>query len=174
MKILFIIIGILLTLAAAFFAVGLFFPSVAYQTTVEIDRPLDVSWNYFTDEKNMPDWLPGFESIETLSGKPNEVGSKFLLRINENGSKMEFTETVTEFKPRELFAFTLEHSMMTNNVRVKFTEKDGKTIVTQEEKLVGANIFWRSFFVFAITVSKSNARQVLEKLKANIENLPQG
>jgi uncharacterized membrane protein len=170
-KILLALIALILLLFVVFFTVGLLNPSLSYQTTVEINKPLDVSWSYFNDEKNMKDWLPNFISIEKLSGNPNEIGSKFKMTFIENGEEMALIETMTDFKAKEIFAFTLENEFLTNNVKVKFSELNGKTILTQEENVKGAYIFWHSMFTMMKSYFSGATKTTLEKLKGNIENI---
>ena len=85
MKILKIILGLVVGLALVFFAVGIFAPSFTYENKVEVNASVEKAWAIFTDESRMGDWLTGFQSMETISGNPGEVGSKTEWSFVENG-----------------------------------------------------------------------------------------
>ena len=156
-------------LIGAFLALGFVFPSITYQTKVEINKPVDGAWTYFTDEKNMKDWLPGFKSIKSLNGKTNEVGAKHEVVFVDGQEELIFTQTMTAFKPNETFSFKLESEMFENDVTVSFTETNGKTTLVQSEKVVGRSILWRSMLPLMRFYFSGAAQTTLDKLKDNIE-----
>ena len=70
-----IILGLVVGLALAFFAIGIFTPSFTYENKVEVKASVEKAWAIFTDQSRMRDWLTGFQSMETISGISGEVGS---------------------------------------------------------------------------------------------------
>ena len=170
-KLLLILLTLFVLLAVCFFALGFIYPKFEYQTRTEINKPLDVSWNYFTDETKMVEWMKGFKKMETISGKPNEIGSKYRMTFDEDGSEIVMTETVTDFKPNERFDFILENEVIHDDVKIRFSEENGKTIIVQTDSIVGGNMFWRSLFAVMQSTFKANARGMYEDLKMNIEKI---
>lgn len=158
-------------LTVAFFSIGLIYPKIQSRTQVEINKPADVVWAYFADESKMSEWLEGFKKIELISGNRNEVGSKYRMTFDSNGSEIVMTETVTEFNAPYVFAFKLENEVITDDVRMTFTEMGGKTTVVQEDNIVGGNIFWRSLFALTQSSLKGNVQKALDKLKTNVEQI---
>ncbi len=154
-----------------FLALGFIYPKPEHQTRVEINRSREVSWNYFTDESKMVEWMKGFKKIETISGKRNEIGSKYRMTFQEDGREIVMTETVKEFKPQERFDFLLENEVISDDVTITFSEENGKTIITQTDRITGGNMFWRSLFAVIQSNLKANAQEMLEKLKTNIEQI---
>ncbi|MEZ5345172.1 MAG: SRPBCC family protein [Pyrinomonadaceae bacterium] len=171
-KILVVGIFIVLLLVAAFFAMGLIFPNIEAKSEVEIDKPVEVVWAYFTDESKAGEWIDSLRKIETIKGARTEVGSKFRMTFDEDGREIVMTQTITELKPQEVFAFRLENEVMGDDVRVTFRGNGEKTIVTQEDKMVGGNIFWRSLFAVLQSSMKTNVEKILIDLKKNVEKLP--
>jgi uncharacterized protein YndB with AHSA1/START domain len=153
-----------------FLLTGLFVPSVSYQSGVEINKPRDFVWRQFTDESKTKEWMPGFKRFETISGKPLEVGSKFKLVIESEGQEYELTETNTEIRAPELFGFNLENEVLKNEVTVTFTEQNGKTLLTQDEKVTGSNIFWRAMFFWMKSSLNENSKFALNRLKVFVES----
>ncbi|MBS1795073.1 MAG: SRPBCC family protein [Acidobacteria bacterium] len=164
--------GVLLgLLVLAFFALGFIFPKLENKTRIEIDKPRELVWNYFVDEGKMSEWMPNLKQIELVGGRRHEVGSRYRMTFEENGRRVVMEETLTEFRPNELFAFHLENEIISDDVRVNFTEENGKTVIVQEDSIVGGNAFWRSLFVLARSGMQSSARKYYENLKRNVERL---
>jgi len=92
----------------------------------------------------MGDWLTGFESMETISGNPGEVGSKYRMIFVENGDEMVIMEEVTAFQEKNLFGFTLDADPLISDVEVKFTGDESKTEITATIHVEGKNLLWKS------------------------------
>ncbi len=168
-KLLSIGLSIIVLLVGAFFAVGVFVPNYRYSTRVEIDRPIDAAWDYFADETKAKDWIKGLQSMELIGGEPRTVGSKYRMEFEQDGRHMVMTETVTDYVPRERFAFILENEVIRSEATVKFTSINGRTLVEQDVDVRGGNPFWRSLFALMRSSFKSNAQEMLDTLKTNIE-----
>lgn len=162
---------LIVLLAAGFFSIGLIYPKIQNRTQVEINKPAEVVWAYFVDENNMSEWIEGFKKVEIISGKRNEVGSKYRMTFDEGGSEFVMIETVKEFNPPDVYAFRLENEVITDDVKITFKESDGITTVVQEDNVVGGNIFWSSLFVLTQSNLKSNVQKALDKLKSNVERI---
>ncbi len=168
-RIVFALMIVIVILCAGFISAGLIFPRLKIETRVEIKEPVDVSWAYFTDESKLGEWMKGFKKIERLSGPPQTPGSKFLMTFEENGQEIKLEETVNEFKQYEPFAFVIQNEVITDDVKVRFSEENGKTIVVQEDNITGGNFFWRSVFALSQSSFRSNVQGTYDRLKANIE-----
>ncbi len=169
-KILLALVGIISLLVVSFFALGLLFPTLTSETRVTINKPRDVVWAYFVDQKNLSNWLPNVKSIENISGEPLTSGSKFKMTFEEDGREIVMTETMTEVKEKEVFAFILENDVMKANARITFIDKGNQTEVIENNTFEGGNIFWKSLFVVLKSSFKQNSQAAYDKLKANIEN----
>lgn len=150
---------------------GLMNPFVTYENKVEINEPRDVVWKYFNDTDKMGEWLKGFKKIETISGKPNGVGSKYKLYFVDQGNEIVMYETVTAFKDKEFISFRLDHEILSSDVEIRITESNGRTVIHQKVHSVGSNIFWRTIFAFTVSDFEENAQESLDKLKSNVEKL---
>ncbi len=167
-----VLVGIVALLVICFLAIGFFNPSVSMETRVEVNKPVGVVWAYFIDQNKMKEWLPNVKSIEPISGEPNTVGSKWKMVFEEGGSEFVMTETMTEFKENEVFAFVLENEVIRADDRITFIDKGDKTEIVENNTFVGGNIFWRSLFALTKSNCQKNSLETYQKLKTNIENLP--
>jgi uncharacterized protein YndB with AHSA1/START domain len=170
-KILLGLVGIILFLVAGFFAIGLLNPSLSQETRVEINKPRAIVWAYFTDQSKMKEWMANVKTIERISGEPLTSGSKFKMIFEENGDEIVMTETMTEVKENEAFAFILENEVMHAEDKITFIDKGDKTELVENNTFVGGNLFWRSLFAVMKSGFSKNSKKTYERLKANIENI---
>lgn len=170
-KILLGLVGIVLLLVVGFLAIGFIYPTLTTETRVTINKPRTVVWKYFTDQNTLKEWLPNVKSIENISGEPMTAGSKFKMTFEENGSEIVMTETMTEVKENEVFAFILENEVMKANDRITFIDKGDKTEIVENNTFEGGNIFWRSLFALMKSGFEKNSAESYQRLKTNIENI---
>ncbi len=131
-----IILGLFVgTTLLVFLGIGMFAPDYVETVSVEIDAPLAKTWAIFNDPANMEKWMSTdqmkFESIELISGKENEVGSKYKLVMTDRGNRVEMIETVMAYEFQKRFAFNLKDDFADFNLDISFKEDNGKTIVTE-------------------------------------------
>ena len=172
MKILKIILGLVVGLALVFFAVGIFAPSFTYENKVEVNASVEKAWAIFTDQSRMGDWLTGFQSMETISGNPGEVGSKYRMIFVENGEEMVIMEEVTAFQENKLFGFTLDADPLISDVEVKFTGDESKTEITATNHVEGKNLLWKSMLRIMKSMIANRGQEQYDKLKEIIESAP--
>lgn len=168
-KLLLGLFGTVILLVVVFLSFGFLYPTQMTETRVTINKPREAVWAYFTDQSKLKDWLPNVKSIENMSGEPMTKGSKFRMTFVENGREIVMTETMTEVKSNEVFAFVLENEVITANVKVMFTGNGDKTDVTEQNTFVGGNLFWRSLFAVMKASFQKQAMENYQKLKTNIE-----
>ncbi len=147
------------------------YPTLTSETRVTINKPREVVWAYFVDQKNLSNWLPNVKSIENISGEPMTAGSKFKITFEEDGREIVMTETMTEVKEKEVFGFILENEVMKANARISFIDKGNQTEVVENNTFEGGNIFWKSLFVLMKSSIAGNSQKAYDKLKAHIENI---
>ncbi len=169
MKLLKYVALFLVVVAAAFLLVGVVAPTFTYESRVEVNAPLEKSWAVFNDVSLMGEWLIGFKSVETLSGQPGAVGSKYKMVFEEDGRLMEMTETITAFQPNEEFAFELDADPMIAKVDVRFSGDDQKTEIVALNHMDGKNLIWKSILRLSKSSMEKRGQLVYDNLKSLIE-----
>lgn len=168
-KLLIFVVILVLAAATIFFAPAFLKPSVNYQNTVSISKPPEEVWTKMMQSENMGKWLKGFKSIETLSGEPGTVGSKYKIIIEEDGNKFEAVETVKEVLENKKFAFILDGDVLTNDVVVTLENKGLTTDYTQAETVVGKGFLMRALFFWMQTEFSGRSKESLESFKRYVE-----
>ena len=159
----------LLVIILVFFSLGLFVPSVSYESKVVVNKPVETSFGVFTNALKLEDWITGLKGIGWISGNQNEIGSKWKFIITRNGTAYEMVQTLDGFKTNELFAFKTDNDLFTNQADVKFINKGTSTEIIATSRLNGNNIFWRSVFFIGQSYLAAQDQEMYDKLKGVIE-----
>ena len=166
-KVIIYILGFILLLIVGFFCIGIFVPTVEYTTTIEINKPRDVTWNVIRERK---DWIYGFKSFEQVTGQPNQVGSRAKITVVRDGREMSFDSELLDMKPPEMSVTELTNDMLTHDATVHLTENNGRTTIVSKEKITGKNAFFRSLFVLMKSRLTSVSQKNFEGLKQAVES----
>ena len=67
-----------------------------YTVSVEIDLPREKVIELFDNPDNLAMWQEGFQSFTHLEGEPGQPGAKSLIVYENNGQRVELTETILE------------------------------------------------------------------------------
>ena len=143
-KVIFYLLGIVVLLVVVFLSIGFFVPVIEYTTTVEINKPRDVTWAVLRKRK---DWIYGFKSFEQVSGVPNEVGSRTRVTVVRDGVESTFDGELKNIRPPEMVESELSNNMLVHDAVVQLTDEGEKTLLISNEKITGRNPFYRSMFV---------------------------
>ena len=167
-----LLIALLLLIAGAvviFFAPAVLRPTLTHETRVMINKTTDEVWDKWTDSKNMGKWIHGFKSIETISGDPMTVGSKYKIVIENEGEVFEATETIKEVVIGEKFAFELDGDIITDDVVVTLVNKGLTTELIQSETITAKGFFWKALFYWMQSSMSEQSQKNLNNLKKFIE-----
>ncbi len=170
MKILKYVVGVLILLFVGFFLIGLIWPKFTYTSQVIVNASVEKSWAVFTDETKMAEWMPGFKSIENISGEPLQVGSEWKLTVEDQGQIFEMTERVTAVKVQEKYAFWLDNDVLNANVEIYFAAVDSATTeITANTQTIAKGVVWKSMlFLMKGNISEqdqenyNNLKRVIE------------
>jgi len=113
-----------------------------YKCTVDINLPIDLVVQLWSDESHFSKWQDGFQSIQHLEGQAHSNGAKSKILLEQGRQKMELTETIISNNlPTEKKAL-YEHIHMTNIQTSSFEKlSEGKTRYISEVEYVKFNGF---------------------------------
>ncbi|MEZ7838465.1 MAG: SRPBCC family protein [Flavobacteriales bacterium] len=164
----FTLIG-LIGITLAFFSLGFLHPSFSYQNQVEVDASVEESFKTFTNEALASEWLHGYVGKEILSGKELVVGSRFLMKFEQDGEEIEFIETLTEYTENEKFVFEMETDFFKGTVGIYFEGNAERTTIKVFTTSEGKNLFYRSMFYLLKSAFQQQAQVNYDLLKELIE-----
>ena len=171
MKRFFSILGVLAgACIVSFLLIGVFMARLDYKIAFEVNKPADQTFKAFMDVTLMSEWMTGFKRMETLSGKPGEVGSKYRLVFAEGDKDVIVDEEVIALEENELFIFSMAIDFLSGTGEFRFAENNGKTTVTYINDTAGKNIVYKSLLaLFRSDIMERNKKD-FEKLKTIIES----
>lgn len=164
----FTLIG-LIGITLAFFSLGFFHPSFSYQNQVEVNASVEESFKVFTDESLAHQWRIGYVGKEILSGKALVIGSRFLMKFEQEDEKIEFTEELIEYTENEKFVFEMETDFFKGTVGIYFEGNEERTTIKAFTSSEGNNLFYRSMFYLLKSAFQQQAQVNYDLLKGVIE-----
>ncbi len=169
MKILKYLLILVLLLVLIFFGNGLLTPSVSYENTIMVNKPIEESWAVMSDEATMSKWITGFVKTELVMGTKNTVGAVSNIYVEEDGEEMVMEETITAIKENELMAMSFTMDFMDMDYELYMEPKNGQTYIKTNSITVGNGIFAKSIIAFIADDLKVQEDENLMKLKGLIE-----
>ncbi len=169
-KVLKAILVLVLISAAYFVYLGISNKEDTVLTTVEIDAPAEMVYQYVTNETLSKSWLPGLESIERVGEGELEVGAKYNLVFKEGKRTFEMMETITAVEPNQRFAFKLEDKMMTGHVDVSLEADGDRTTVTETHTFSARSFSGRAMMGLMKGAIKKGKKDMYNDLKTAVES----
>lgn len=171
MRVLFYVLGFIAFCIFSFYLIGVFIPKTEYENTIVVNRSIDKCWKVFSDDTLIYDWMPELKKIEYLKGEDLQAGSEFKMHLEEAGQIYTITEIVNEVKTNELYSFTLNNEVLTNNVQFQFKETAPYTTEIKSISSVEAkNWFLSSLFIFLESEFKEQDLKTLNNFKKLVES----
>ncbi len=97
MKTVKIVLGILITLSVAFFCTGLVVKENTYSYDITINKPISQTFELFSDQDLVKEWIPEITNIESIEMKPGVVGSEYRVTMENEGVKLSKKEKVLAY-----------------------------------------------------------------------------
>jgi hypothetical protein len=98
-----------------------------FTTQVLINRSRQRVVELISNLDNLAEWQPGLTSVELLAGERNQVGARQRVIFEVRGFGLEMVETVTEYKPPEVFASIYVAKGVRNLVENRFFDDGPNT-----------------------------------------------
>lgn len=138
---------------------------------VDINLSRDEAVSLFNDPAHMKYWQDGYVDFQLISGEEGAVGSQSLIKYNQNGRKMELTETLEVYNlPYEMTGF-YEHQMMDNRMQNLFTiNADGTTKWTAHIHYTRVKSFMKIFAWLVPSMFQKQVQKWMDQFKYFAEN----
>ena len=108
---------------------------IAFETRVQIDRPIDEVFAYVSDPLKFPHWNSAVQAVRKTSGGENGVNSTYSMeRDLPGGRAVNELEVVESERPHE-FAIRATAGPTPFLYRYRFTTENGETVVTLDAQV---------------------------------------
>jgi uncharacterized protein YndB with AHSA1/START domain len=141
-----------------------------FDTGIRIASPLPAVYRTYLDPTNFPRWVGGYLGMETLEGRPGEVGSEHVIFFGARGRHVAVRETVIAHVPEETFAYVMHSPYTVSSVCVTFEEDGGGgTRLTWRNEVHGRSAAWSLLLPLMVPRMKRSVERNLGRLKRLIE-----
>ncbi|NNF35552.1 MAG: hypothetical protein HKN68_15710 [Saprospiraceae bacterium] len=139
------------------------------QEYIEIAAPASRIFQYLVDVDNRIDYVPALKEVVMIDPLPIREGSRYIEVATIGGKELSTTYRVTHFIENKRLSATTEKSVFPISVDLLIDDKEGRSLL-----LINMNLKLSGLFKIASPIVKGivagQARGILNKLKANIEN----
>lgn len=160
---------ILTSIVALFLLIGLMKPTVQYDCTITIEKPIEESWQVMQDPSKMSEWMDGFKRMEHISGERGGVGSVSHVIFGDEESEVIIKETITRIIPNHSIEMTLENEMMNMDYVLEMQRSGNGTKIKTHTIIKGAGVFVKSFIAISPSIFKNQEDTNLSMLKKTVE-----
>jgi uncharacterized membrane protein len=162
--------GGFIVLLAGFLLIGVFIPTVNYETKIEIGRPVNETFAIFKNDTNLGRWMVGFQSLERLEGEAGQAGSLYKVNVLQNGKKFEIMQRIVDREDNRSLIYELDNETLNSHVEMKFNDIGlGRTQLVIKNKLRGKTMLLRSVFPFFKSAFRESDEINYEQLKRMME-----
>ncbi|MCB0278184.1 MAG: SRPBCC family protein [Calditrichaeota bacterium] len=173
MKVLKWIVTVIIALLVIFLLIGVFVPQFSYRSKITVNKPVEHAFAVFTNPDLMSNWMLGLQSIETVEGEPETVGSKFKFSFVQNGEHIEIVETITEFVKNHKYSIDIDAEPMIAHTEISFNAIDSnQTEIIADTEVNGKNMLWRSVLALSQSYFQENSDIQYQQLADLIESTP--
>jgi len=144
-------------------------PSISYDTSTLVDKPIEETWAVISDVSKVGDWIQGFVKAELVSGTEGEVGAVSNIYIEEQGTQMMMIETITASIPNEKIAMSFSMDPVAIEYQIILNKKDGKTEVQTKTETRGSTFFGKCIIPWMSGGMKTQEDKNVANLKRVIE-----
>lgn len=168
-KILRTLAKITLALLLLFLSLGLFFPSVSYETKVTVDVPLDEAFEQFTNRQAIVEYIPEITSVAETTQEPTPVGRQYKIISDYDGDRSEMLETILAYEEDALYQVSTVAGVMTKEDSYTFEQAGANTIIQGKHEARATNYYARCFFAIAGKMFKNIDQDYLDRFGAWVE-----
>lgn len=160
---------VVVLIVGIFFSLGLLFRQHEYTIITTVNAPVEKTFAVFNDTTKLKEWLTGLKSMENISGKLYEVGSKWKIVFDDHGEEISMNETITAFKENELVSFDIENDFIKSINEVRFVPKGNMTEVIAHVHYNGTGIFQKSILALFSGMVKKQQEESYNLFKQLVE-----
>ena len=142
-----------------------------FECEVEIDLNREETVKLWEDPENLVHWQDGFVSFEDLERSAGAVGAKSRMLYDNNGRKIDLTETILENNLPDNFKGLYEAKEMTNTMNNRFVELgENRTKWISEIHYTNFNGFIVKAMAFLFpSMFKKQVQKWMDQFKAFVE-----
>ena len=170
-KIVKIVLGIVIALSIAFFALGIIIQELNYVSTITIKQPISKVFELFNNNEKISEWIPEIQSIESVTKTDNIKGSTFKITINNGGNKILLEEKILDFvKNEKILLFFRGGGMLKKDCYLFENKKNTSTLITLKTNIRSEGFMLGCILPLVKSKLQDQDQQYLNNFKKFAEN----
>jgi uncharacterized protein YndB with AHSA1/START domain len=169
MKVIRIILIIVTLIALVFFATGLVVKEVNYSVEVDIDKPIEEVFTFFTAPETLKKWMPEVKSLEPINLKEGKVGSTYKMVIETQGQEMIMTEKILAYISNKKITFRFDSDEMIKIDDFIFIKKGSKTKMIQNCSVNSKSYITACLFPYFKGTFTAASQEYMDRFKMLVE-----
>lgn len=146
--------------------------SIQLENTIEIERPIEEVFDYLTSPEKLGQWVSSLRGAQVLDGGPIREGSRLGVVERHLGREWAWELTVTEHRPPEQFALTVNSGPFPGKMAVSLETTDGGTRVTLAQEAEPGGLLKLAQPII-VRLNRSQTEGDLKRLKSILEAKPE-
>jgi uncharacterized membrane protein len=138
------------------------------ETTIDIQRPVEVVFAYVTDPRNGPQWQGAIQQAHVTPDGPPTVGTRVTQVVSFLGVKLEPTNEITALEPNRYFSFKGRAGPAALEATIRFEAMGVGTRLSATFQVEPGGLFKVAGPLFASQFKKQSEAD-LQRLKALLE-----
>lgn len=142
---------------------------ISYTTTTEIQQPIEQVYALLSDETKVKLWLKGLAKLETISGKPGQVGFQGKYTFIENNRTVIFHEEITAVEPGRSFSTHMQSDGLSMEGHTALEDLGGSTRLTVQQKVRAKSFFMKLMIPFLKGMMRKRQAEDFRRFKQFVE-----
>ncbi len=148
MKTVKIVLGILIVITVAFFCTGLVVKENKYTCEITINKPVAETFQLFSDQSLVKEWIPEITSIESIDMKPGMVGSEYRVMMDNEGIVLSKKEKILAYVKDEKVTYYYDAEAVFKTDDFSFSSNGQTTTITLESAYSGKSYLLSCVFPY--------------------------
>ena len=170
MKTVKVIMTILVVLSVLFLGTGLVIKENKYSTEIEVNKPLSETFQVFSDQENIGQWIPEITKVETIDKKPGLVGSEYRITMDNEGQIMTMKEKVLAYVQDKKVTFYFDAESVLKTDDYTFSSDGNTTTIKLDVSFQAETYILSCMFPYFKGTFKGLDEKYLDNFKNYIEN----
>lgn len=139
---------LLVSVTFVFLYIVLAFAAPKIETTYNytVKQPVDVAFKAMVNPFQFDNWIPGFKTIQPLTGNLVTVSSENIITLDYNEKEFHIFQKITAFDTNEKFACTLYNDRYDFQVSISLSGNGNETFMEVSLIATASSLFMRPLF----------------------------
>lgn len=134
MKTVKIVLGIVIALSLAFFAMGIIVQEIDHTSKVTINKPVEEVFKLLSNQEQWSEWIPEITAIKTVTTSAEVKGNSYAITVKNQDQEIALEERVLAFEPNKNLKLLFQGGGLVKIDDYNFHSVNGTTEIVVDTK----------------------------------------